>query len=368
MKARYFPSWEKIGVLLLIVIMFIFSISDLTAVNPLFDQSRKWHKKHVIKWLLPFSTVAEYDSSTSFFYGRQRQNGSDYFTSVDSRTGKTTMLRKLPSYDNWIRGASALDSENHKFFFVALLNRKYHINTVDTGTGQIVESSVLSHPLKAIEYDPSSELLWGLSYCSGVERFVSVNPTTGIVITKIEMPEIKRIHSGILLNLNQQKFFFIGTWENRDHVCVVGPTTDSLVKLKGVSVGLDEYKIQSFSEDPSTETLFTSGVQRCTAIAGYDPVASVGFIAHFRPDFKDKEGTLLRINLEINEKYKSQGMKSMKLFVIGGVADDSESVRNLSDVYTILIEKIRIDSGDISKFHTGISYNVVIHDGEIIVF
>jgi len=151
-------------------------------------------------------------------------------------------------------------------------------------------------------------------------------------------------------------------------VCVIDPASDSLAKLDGTGVGLDEYKIQSFREAPSMKTVFTSGVQRCTAIAGYDPEIRVGFIAHFRPSYKEKEQALMRIDREIRERHKSQGIKDMNLFVVGGIKDDPESVANLIDVYEIIVNKFGITQDDISKFHSGISRNIAIHNGKIKVF
>ena len=116
MKTGYFPPIGKIIATILIVFLLAALRPDLAAVNQSSNKLQKFSAKDIMKYILPFSSVAEFDSSNSIFYGRQVYDDSDYFASVDSRTGKTILMRKLPAYESWIRGVSALDSDNHKFF------------------------------------------------------------------------------------------------------------------------------------------------------------------------------------------------------------------------------------------------------------
>ena len=356
---------RKINTLCLVV--FIFFLSLIT-VNTVYGQSQKHFKNQINNLPFPFSSVVEYDSSASMFYGHLRKDGFSYFACIDSVTGKTTLLGKLPPIDGWVREASALDVDNQKFFFIGLLKGKYNIFVVDTQTGHIINSSALAHPVKGIEYDPSTKLLLGLSFFSGIERFVSVNPSTGEILTKVEIPSVESTHSGVLLDIDNHKFFFLGSWKRRDHLYVISTKTGSMNELKGQSTGVNEYIIQSFKKGVTTATIFTSGVQSCTAIAGYDKESDVGFIAHYAPSYKEIERSLFRIDREVKEKNNNRGLKNMKLFVVGGVRGDPNSVKNLVLVYTTLVEKFGINYDEIAKFNTGISYNIVIYEGEVKVF
>lgn len=55
----------------------------------------------------------------------------------------------------------------------------------------------------------------------------------------------------------------------------------------------------------------------------------------------------------------------MKLTVVGGVRDHPGSVKNLKLVYTLLMEKYGFDYDELASFNTGVSYNIVIHNGEV---
>jgi len=322
-------------------------------------------KDKLTKRPYPFYSAAEYDAPNAVFYGRIKIGKDDYFAAIRSRTGEKTVLAKLPFFKNWARRVSALDSSGQKFFFAAYPVDKQHLCTVDTRTGRVLQTVALSHPVKAIEFDASSGKLWGLSFFSGVERFVSIAPSTGTVSTISNVSPFKCTNSGVLANADTHRFLFIGTRGHDTHVCVIDTRNGKVRPLPGIYVNVNEYRVVDFKADRTVETVFTCSVQSCTGIAGYDPASEIGFIAHFVPTYGEIGHSLTQIDKEIGKVNNRRGLRNMKLTVVGGVRDHPDSVKNLMLVYTLLTEKYGIDYEEIVSFNTGISYNIVIHNGEV---
>ncbi len=109
-------------------------------------------------------------------------------------------------------------------------------------------------------------------------------------------------------------------------------------------------------------------MQDCTAIAGYDSESGIGFIAHFSPSYKKIDIALLKIEKIIQEISRDKCLKNMKLFVVGGVRNNHDSVNNLRTVYKLLIERYGVNCDEIIKFNTGVSRSIMIHDGKIKIF
>ena len=316
----------------------------------------------------PLSTVVELEASTSTFYGRLKNGEADYFVSVDAFSGKTKRLGALPAIDGWIPGASALDSEQKRFFLVASQDSQNRILIVNIETGGIIGSSRLSHPIKTFEFDRSTGKLLGLARIDGVERFVSIDPSTGQVAVQADLNPVHQSYSGVFLDSRHDKMFFIGIRQGRDAAWMVDTASESIRELSGHSIGLNEHLIQSFKESGAAEAIFTSGAQSCTGIAGYDPRSQIGFIAHFAADFHKTELSLVQIDQDLREKYSLQGVSDLRLWVVGGVRESPASVRTLHAVYRILVDRLGVHFDEIMKFNTGISYNILIHNGEVRVF
>jgi len=313
----------------------------------------------------PFSAVAEYDEKTATFFGRIKIGDLSYLASVESRTGKMTTLTELPSFDGWYSGASALDIDKKRFFFIASLKRENYLCVVDIAARQVAKSLLLSDPVKNIEFEPSNKSLLGLSNI-GIDRFVSIDLHTGNVKELSKLGIIEGTGSGALLD--GDNFFFIGSWGGKTHICIVYAKTGIMTELSGKYIGLNEYMVESFKENGDVDALFTHGVQSCTAIAGYDPDSGVGFIGHFTPRYRNIEKALFDIDKTIREMRNNRGLKDMKLFVVGGVRDNEDSVQNLMTVYGQLVEQYGVRYSEIKKFNTGISYTIIIHNGEVKIF
>ncbi len=352
-------TFTKLLISFFLIVLFNSSCRDI------YGQSVQDYQNRMATLPYPFSTVVEYDTATSTFFGRIRVDGVNYLASIASSTGNMITLSKLPSFDGWFRGASALDINNQRFFFIASLEGKLHLCIVDITTGQIIKSLVLSHSVKNIEFDPLTKSLFGISHF-GADKFVSIDLNTGKIIEISELTLIKGTGSGAFLEGNN--FFFVGYWEGKYHVCVVDKKTGIMKELLGKSIGLNEYLVKSFKKNEDIKTLFTSGVQSCTAIAGYDSESDIGFMAHFTPNYKKIDKVLFEIEKAIQEISNNRGLKYMKLFVVGGVRNNQDSMNNLMTIYTQLIERYGINYDEITKFNTGISHTILIHNGETKIF
>jgi hypothetical protein len=333
-----------------------------------YGQVRRGLKDRLDRLPFPFSTVAEFEASTSTFYGRLKKNGTDFFLSIDALTGKAKLLGKIPPIDGWIQGASALDSEKYRFFLAATQNKQDSIIVVKIETGDIIRISRLSHPIKSFEYDASTEKLLGLARIDGVERFVSIDPSTGEVAIRGDLNSVSQTYSGVSLDSHQNKMYFVGIREGRDAAWEVDTGTGSIRELSSRSIRVNDHLIHSFKESGAAEAVFTAGAQSCTGIAGYDARTQIGFIAHFAANFPETELSLLRIDRELQEKYSLQGLIDLRFWVVGGVRDMPASIQTLHTAYRVLVERFGVEFDEITKFNTGVSYNILIHKGEVRVF
>jgi len=168
--------------------------------------------------------------------------------------------------------------------------------------------------------------------------------------------------------IEKNKFYFIGNWGGKSHVCTVDIKTGLMKELKGIGIGLNEYHAASLKNSRNTSMLFTSGVQSCTAIAGYESKIGIGFIVHFSPNFKKIDKILLKIKKKIEKINNKISLKNMKIYVVGGIKDNPKSMNNFKFVYKQLIEIYGVDYNKILKFSTGISQNIIIYKDKIKIF
>jgi hypothetical protein len=313
----------------------------------------------------PFSTVAEFDKTASTFYGIIRVDRENFFASVNIITGKTILLNKLPSFDGLFRNASALDEASNIFFFIAISKGKPHLCIVDIKTGHLIKSLPLSDSVRIMKFDPQSKSLLGIARF-GHDRFVSIDPDTGKVTALSKLPPIRSFGAGALLE--GSNLIFIVYRKDREHVCAVDIKTGAMKELSGEHVGLNEYKVKSFNKSKNAGILFTTGVQSCVAIAGYDPESSAGFIAHFTAGHDNIDKALSEIENNVRRITNNRGLKNMKLYVVGGVRDLQDSRNTLMFVYTQLVDRYGVNFDEITKFNTGISHTIIIDNGEVKIF
>ena len=343
-------------------LMTAFFQSSYTAV---YGQSSQDYQNGLATLPYPFSTVVEHDTTTSTFFGRVKIDGFDYLASIASDTGKPIILSKLPSFGGWLRGASALDIDNQRFFFIALSSGIPVLCVVDIARKKVVGSHVLSHFVKNIEFDPLTGSLLGISR-SDVERFVSIDPNTGNITEINELTLVKS--TGIGAFMEGENFYFVGSWGGRDHFCVVDRKTGSMKELSGESIAANEYSVKLLKAGVGNDVLFTRGVQSCTGVAGYDSDSGIGFIAHFTPNYGKIDEAFVEIDGMIQEIANDRGLEHMKIVVVGGVRDNQNSTSTLMAVYSQLVERHGVSFDDITKSNTGVSHTIVIHNGESKIF
>ncbi len=311
-----------------------------------------------------FSSIVEYDKSRSIFFGRIKVDKKNYFASIASDTGKMVLLKELPYIDNFYRGASALDSEKGRFFFIASLKRETHLFIIDITNGNVIGNILLPYAVKNIVFDPVNKLLLGITRFSG-QSLISIDIPSGHTTSIANLDLIQNTGSGALMEGNN--FIFSGLEHRKHHLYSLDIKTGILNKAKNKSIGLNEYTVISFEKNKNIDTLFTTGVQSCTAIAGYDLESNVGFIAHFTPTYKKIESDFKEIEKKIRTLTSKRGLKNMKFVVLGGVKGKQDSIDNLTLVYSQL-SQYGIRKSEIRKFNSGGSYTVAIYNKKTKIF
>ncbi len=322
-------------------------------------------QENILTQPYPFSTIVEFDPGTSTFYGRIKINKENYIASINHHTKKMKLLTKLPLFDGWYPSVSALDSKEKRFFFIVSFKKKPHLFTINTVTGKILNILALPHIVTNIVFDPLKKTILGIAHFNG-EHLVSIDLSTGKLSKLCELNTIENKISGALLEKNT--FIFVAYKEHKLHLYTLNIKTNLLKKSLSKYIGLNKYEVISFEKNKNLNILFTSGVQTCTAIAGYDPQSNIGFIAHFTPKYKKIDKALMEIEKKIQEYTPERGLKEMKIFVVGGVKNDQDSISNLNMVYSELLKVYDIDKNQIKKFNTGVAHTIIMKKEWIKVF
>jgi hypothetical protein len=85
-----------------ILFAFLFILSSQGPIKGDFKSGQLYRnfKERLDRLPFTFSTVVEFETSTSAFYGRLKKNGLDFFASIDADTGEIKHLNKLTSIAN----------------------------------------------------------------------------------------------------------------------------------------------------------------------------------------------------------------------------------------------------------------------------
>lgn len=311
----------------------------------------------------PFSSAVEYDTASLSYWGRIRVSGSDYFVRIHSVSGKTNLVNRLPLLDGWSRGVSAIDIIGQKFYFVASKELNYRLYTLDMTSGEVLNSVILGDIIRNIEFDPVTHKLLGILR-SDSYKFVSLDPKSGDIKVISDLSLITCITSKAILQGNE--FYFIGCCGNEQQLQIIDIRTGLTGHIPSLKVDVDEHRVVNFKENHEIEAIFTTNVQSCTAIAGYDPVSDTGFIAHFSPAFDAIATALSDINASLRQ-LNGDGLKSMRCCVLGGVRDQADSVDNLMTVFAEL-ERYGVAYDKMMKHNTGVSHSLFLYEGNIRVF
>ncbi len=344
------------------------------------------------KLLLPFSTFAEYEESTGLFWGRLRENGLSYIASGDTVSGQVRKLCQIDKIDGWPRGLSALDTENRRLYFEATRNGARRLFGVDLENGDLVCRSDNPDVFLKMSYSRSRNEIYGLERNAGKIVLSALNPESGEFRSIHEFSGIESVSGcffagfpgrqtwirkknarlkGLGVSIRPRKrevFFFLGRAEGEETLFSYDLKTRTSFSFPSYAVKTDEFGVFSFGQKDCRSAVFTSGVQLCVAVAGFDPKENTGFIGHFSPKFAAIEKAMDEIQARLNESGSGLDAETMDLTVLGGVADMADSVKNVQKVYSYLSDKYGISADSVRKFHPGASQTVLIILGEVVVF
>lgn len=315
-----------------------------------------------------FSTIAEHNFRTGEFIGVSSVSGIKNLVSIQSSTGEKRILSRLPALDGLLRNTSALDAAQGRFFFIGLSKDRYYLCSVSTRSGEVDRIIRLAEPVKAIEYDPVGSRVVGFCQLQDVYHLVGINDLSGKIEPLKELPQFTHISSCTKWLEERQQLIFIGRQSDNWRLCTLDRGKLNVEILNGFHVGVNEFHVTTFLRDKKRDTVFTTGVQSCIGVAGFDPVKKVGFVAHFSSQYKGILPDLEKIEKMVRVNSGAGDFRRMKFAVAGGVKNNADSVRTLHLLYKTLVKKYGVEFRTIRKYNTGTSHNIAIINDSIIVF
>ena len=101
------------------------------------------------------------------------------FVHINPSTGEQIPLSTVADESYFYTGFPAFDPNTHRMFFFRerASDMEYHLITIDTKIGDVVEGPTMS-PLAYLGFDPNTNTLFGVTVCCP-NQFVHINPSTG---------------------------------------------------------------------------------------------------------------------------------------------------------------------------------------------
>jgi hypothetical protein len=308
----------------------------------------------------------KYDSETKKIYGISYINGLNQFISVNIETGNIDYINKFPEIAGLQMGLDAIDTKNKRYFFVGSINNSNFLYVLELNTGKVLFKHKLKEQFVIFEYNNKTDELYGLSRIEGINSFVKYDLYKNKITIIKQIPNL----SGISMNMHQidyskNTFLFVGNMNNQNSLLEIDISNGNIEIIDAYQVGVDDYKV--FKLTQKTNTIFTIGVQTCTAIVGYNQNSKVGFLAHFSPENNNIEETFSKIDKEIRKK-GVDGFMDMDLYIVGGVKEIDNSYINTIKIYREMNEKYKNNYQGDKIYHLGKPYNIIISGGNINIY
>jgi len=156
----------------------------------------------------------EYDAvSAKIVALRYREDGID-FVRIDPISGGVTTVAAIPGAFGAEQGGSSFDAGSGRYFFYGFdLSFGSRLYSINAATGSVIESPTPNEPwISQLRFDPETGDLLGLSYRSGIEELLRVNPTSGAVTSVGFIPEVQYVVSGeAVLDAATSRYIFVGS-------------------------------------------------------------------------------------------------------------------------------------------------------------
>jgi hypothetical protein len=318
-------------------------------------------------------SLLEYSPPNDTAYALSYFSQMSHFISIHLPSKKMKILNKFPELEGLPMEASAIDDTKGRFFFVGHVKNNYFLYVLDISTGKVLKKHKLKNSITLLEYNRTSDKLIGISRIFGdSNKLIELNISSGKVHIIKEIPDL----SGIPMvppkmdyNNNKSRFLFFGDIKDKPGLLSANISTGEISLINSYYIETDSYRIHSFDRNQLINTIYTTGVQSCTGMVGYNKEYKVGFIAHFSLEFKNIPFILREIDQGLT-KLTGSGLNNpdMKIYIVGGLKTDSDSFNNVITLYRELLQKYHVTYEGAKMFHLGKSYNIILNAENIDIF
>lgn len=291
-----------------------------------------------------------------------------HVAAMDAETGKVKRLSPIDETLKFPSGATALDIDGHRYFFVGLSGTTYYLYAYNMTTGTLIKRRQLKNRLAFIEYHAPTGKLYGFGRIDGTYRFVSVDIESGHVKEINKKQGLTRLFSRARkIDVTNSLFILEGEYKGKRSLLAIGLEDGRIKRLEAKKAAVNEFVVHLFTKDRGVNQIYTVGAANCTAVAGYCKTSGTGFVAHFSPFYKDIAGAFRQIELKI-KKLGGKGLAHMTLVIAGARIKNPASLANALSVYQVLEQTYNAGYKGDRRLHLGLTYSIIIENGKIDIF
>src|SRR5262249_30404479 len=132
--------------------------------------------------LTPTVESLEFDPIAGALFGLAHSGDGLALVAIDPATGTQTLVGTLPSGVRVNSRASTIDPQHHRYIchrHTFRAGRPSRLYAVDTRTGAVLTSPLLTPTVESLEFDPIAGALVGLAHNGNGLALVAIDPTTG---------------------------------------------------------------------------------------------------------------------------------------------------------------------------------------------
>jgi hypothetical protein len=318
-------------------------------------------------------SLLEYSPGNDTVYALSNFSRMNHFISIHLHSRRKKILNKFPGIEGLPMEASAIDNKKGRFFFIGHVKKNYFLYVLDIFTGKILKKHKLEDSITLLEFNRTSDKLIGISRISGdSNKLIELNVLSGKIRVIKEIPAlsgIPMVPSKMDYKNNKNHFLFFGDMNNQLKLMSANISTGEISFINSYYIKTNSYRIHSFDTNQLIDTIYTTGVQSCTGMVGYNKEYKVGFIVHVSPNVKNIPPVLREIDRGL-KKLTGSGLSNpnLRIYIVGGQKTDSDSFNNVITVYRELLQKYHVTYDGAKVYHLGKSYNIIMNPEKIDIF
>jgi len=318
-------------------------------------------------------SLLEYSPANDTAYALSYFSQLNHFISIHLPSKKIKILNKFPEIEGLPMEASAIDDTKGRFFFIGHVKNTYFLYVLDIFTGKVLKKHKLKNSIALLEYNRQRDKLIGISRIFGdSNKLIELNISSGKVRVIKEISNlsgIPMVPTKMDYNNEKNRFLFFGDINDTPELLSANISTGEISFVNAYYIETDSYRIHSFDRNQLINTIYTTGVQSCTGMVGYNKEYKVGFILHVSPNVKNIPSILREMDQGL-KKLTGSGLNNpnMKIYIVGGLKTDSDSFNNVITVYRELLQNYHVNYDGSKVYHLGKSYNIILNAENIDIF